>query len=129
MTQQQNKTNKKDAIGEILNFLLKVGFLVIAIVGIVRGIEKLDFSSKKKEQCVIQRIPIVLKGEGILSAGVPVEKGYRAYFSGPPSAMVHFPDGDSCSIARRAGMRWSPFRFSGPKGDTVLVDLVPLMMR
>ncbi|MBI2278748.1 MAG: hypothetical protein HYU81_01645 [Candidatus Brennerbacteria bacterium] len=101
---------------KFLRFLVISGFIVWGIMFL---------SANKKAEKKIDRIVVVLKGENVLTDPIGNPKGARGiYYSGPPEARIHFGDGTSGWIAEWHGKKPGPFRFSGPKDDVVLVDIV-----
>lgn len=100
-----------------------VAALLIGLVGVT-----LFYVFFPKDRCnnAIQRIPIILKGDSVLSEPVSAPKGMNVYYIGSPAVRIRFADGTGGPLSKWYGVKPNPFWFSGPKGDTVLVDIVPL---
>lgn len=115
----------KEVSGNAWKFLRFFVFLLFVIGVVVYLLPKPSSSDGKKyPDPIVNRITVVLKGEGALSEPVSAAGATKVYYSGPASAKVHFGDGTSGSIAEWHGRKPDPFRFSGPQGDTVLVDII-----
>lgn len=76
----------------------------------------------------ITRIPLL--GEGIPSEQTLVLPGsipplWYYYFEGPPSAQVHFDDGTVGPITKWFGQKGGTLKFSGQKGEEVVVRAYP----
>lgn len=98
-------------------------FGTAVIVGLISLFTPGRAAGKKYPDPIVNRITVVLKGE-MLSEPIYAAGASKVYYSGPPSAKVHFSDGTSGWIAEWHGKKPDPFRFSGPQGDTVLVDII-----
>lgn len=71
-----------------------------------------------------QRIVVVLKGEDVPSEPVYVATGSDVYFVGPPNVEIEDGRGKRFPLHGEHGVTWSPYRFYGPRGDTVFVDVI-----
>ncbi|MDP3974965.1 MAG: hypothetical protein Q8P88_01605 [Candidatus Jorgensenbacteria bacterium] len=72
----------------------------------------------------IERVTVILKGEKVPVGPIYAPAGSEVYFIGSPTAEVEFGDGSRHNLHKEHGVRFSPFRFFGSKGDSVFVDIV-----
>lgn len=74
---------------------------------------------------IIERIPIVLKGDSVFTGSVPLPNTGKVYLLGPITSRVRDGYGSVTLVNQRHGDIYGPLSFAGPKGDTAFVDLVP----
>lgn len=71
-----------------------------------------------------RRITVVLRGEKIPTEPVYAPTGSEVYFVGGPTIEGEDGNGKRFPLHGEHGVTWSPYRFFGPKGETVFVDVV-----